>query len=238
MATVIPEDLAIRSQPSASAPVVKSLTRGQSVAIDLRVTGPEGAWCRIREPGLQQAAGYALCSQLAEQQPSRPRPVILPPAAPQQPAPPAAKANVVPLGDLDSWFTPEFWSGQLELSPEQRKATDEWLANSGVTACRDDLVQSFRRYGVSDSYSFLKRLAKAARNPFGDSFIVVNEPKIERGAAAYRAFWEAFGNLLTPDQKARAASDPRFQLLLVKVRSDPADAFQSYVMRYMERRSQ
>lgn len=248
-ASVIPENLPIRSQPSASAPVVKSLGRGQTVTVDLRVTGPEGAWCRIREPGLRDATGYALCSQLAEERAPRSGAVVpqrhelpgaapLGPAAPQQPASPVAvpQARVLALNDPGAWFTPEFWAQPLALNAEQRKAMDELLASSGLAACRDDLERSYRRYGVSDEYSFLMRLGEAGRNPFRDSFIVVTETKLKRGAVKYRAFWGAFEKLLNAEQKAAAAGDIRFQILLMDLRSDPEFAFHSYAMRHMQQR--
>ena len=67
--TVIPERLPIYSRPSASATVVKSLERGQNVAIDVMISRAGSDWCLIREPGLKDATGYCLCSQLAGKPP-------------------------------------------------------------------------------------------------------------------------------------------------------------------------
>jgi hypothetical protein len=55
------------------------------------------------------------------------------------------------------------------------------LKTSGIAACRDDLVQTYRRYGVTDAGSLLKRTGEMAKNPIGDSFAAAVKPKIRRG---------------------------------------------------------
>jgi hypothetical protein len=59
------------------------------------------------------------------------------------------------------------------------------------------------------------------------------EPKIRRGAETYRAFWRAFPNLLSAEQKTAAANNKLFLLLQLDLRSDPEFAFNSYVLRHL-----
>src|ERR1019366_1239534 len=162
--TVIPERLPVYSRPSASAPVVTSLERGQNVTIDVTISRAEGDWCLIRESGRKDATGYCLCSQLAGKEPiPRTRPVPPPQQQPPAVAPEPAKpqAPALRVGDAGQRISPEFWAVQLALTPEQRKVMNGLLSTSGLAAVRDDLERTYRRHGVDDDYSLLRAASRS-----------------------------------------------------------------------------
>ena len=53
---------------SRNSPVVKTLKRGDSVAIELKIQDEEGEWCGIREEGQTGISGFVLCEYLEEEE--------------------------------------------------------------------------------------------------------------------------------------------------------------------------
>jgi hypothetical protein len=229
---VIPEHTAIRSQPSANARVVGSFERGHSLLVDMVITGSDAGWCLVREPGRKESAGYVQCNHLTrEALPQAPSVVRVEPTQPtttptnnSRSAEPTSTAGFPALG---------LWSAQLGLTEDQRNAVAQSFESYGLAACRDDLAQTYRRYGVTDAYSLLKRMGEMGKNPFGDSFAAAVEPKIHRGGARYKAFWQAFWNTLTAEQRTKSTNVPRFALAYLHSQSDPEEAFNGYVLQHM-----
>ncbi len=56
------------SEMSAAGRVLKFLKKGESVAVDVEIEGPEGAWCGIIEQGHVSATGYVQCGELERPQ--------------------------------------------------------------------------------------------------------------------------------------------------------------------------
>jgi hypothetical protein len=52
---------------SRNSPIVKTLKRGDSVAIELKIHDEEGEWCGIREEGQTGISGFVLCEYLEEE---------------------------------------------------------------------------------------------------------------------------------------------------------------------------
>ena len=53
---------------SRNSPVVKTLKRGDSVAIELKIHDEDGEWCGIREEGRTGISGFVLCEYLEEEE--------------------------------------------------------------------------------------------------------------------------------------------------------------------------
>lgn len=53
---------------SRNSPVVKTLKRGDSVAIELKIHDEDGEWCGIREEGQTGISGFVLCEYLEEEE--------------------------------------------------------------------------------------------------------------------------------------------------------------------------
>lgn len=62
---VAQNSLAVRSGMSKTSAIVKTLRKGDRVAILLRVDSLEGAWCKVAERGQGNGLGYVLCSGLS-----------------------------------------------------------------------------------------------------------------------------------------------------------------------------
>jgi hypothetical protein len=106
-ATVKADSLPVRSSNSIASKVVKRLTKGDVVLVEMEVTGPGGAWCNIKEEGQSTNLGFVPCKELERQpRPQQPQGVSLPPPtaapltgeAPQDPTkkgaePPASVQN-------------------------------------------------------------------------------------------------------------------------------------------------
>jgi hypothetical protein len=80
----------------------------------------------------------------------------------------------------------------------------------------------------------LNRSASWAKNPYGDSFASVTEPKIKRGAKSYRVFWQGVWNILTQEQKEKAAKYPAFLFGYIGSQSDAEAGFTGYVLAYLK----
>jgi hypothetical protein len=52
---------------SRNSPIVKTLNRGDSVAIELKIQDEDGEWCGIREEGHAAISGFVLCEYLEEE---------------------------------------------------------------------------------------------------------------------------------------------------------------------------
>jgi predicted aspartyl protease len=52
------------SEMSAGSRILKSLKKGDSVAVSIEIENPEGAWCSIIEQGQTSIAGYVRCKDL------------------------------------------------------------------------------------------------------------------------------------------------------------------------------
>jgi len=234
---VIPENAAIHSQPSAKASITGSLERGHRVVIDLMLTDSGGSWCLVREPERKGPVGYVLCNQLTHEAP----PQIYPPLRAVSPStqemsrqganPDDASAGVAnngpELGALERWAV------QLDLTAEQRNTVMQLFDSSGLAACREDLAATYQRYGVTDSYSLVKRSSQYSKAPFSDSFAAAVEPKLQRCGKRYKSFWQSFWNTLTPEQHEKAAHIPSFFFAYLGSQSDPETAFGGSVLQGM-----
>ena len=82
-ATVKVESAPVYSERRASAEVVRSLQKGDTVVVELSLAGEDGEWCSVREPDQKTTLGYMRCENL-EREPRR-QPVIIAaePAAPR-----------------------------------------------------------------------------------------------------------------------------------------------------------
>jgi predicted aspartyl protease len=58
----------LHSEMSADSRVLKSLRKGDPVAVDVEIEGPEGAWCGIIEQGQTSVKGYVRCEDLERPQ--------------------------------------------------------------------------------------------------------------------------------------------------------------------------
>jgi len=67
-ATVKLESLNLYSEMSTTSAVVKSLKKGDVVAIDLEIIGTGTSWCRVKELGPTSASGFVQCQYLEREQ--------------------------------------------------------------------------------------------------------------------------------------------------------------------------
>jgi predicted aspartyl protease len=63
-AVVKSDAVRLYSRMSAESGVLKSLSKGEPVAVAVEIEGPEGAWCGIIEQGQTSVAGYVRCEEL------------------------------------------------------------------------------------------------------------------------------------------------------------------------------
>jgi hypothetical protein len=223
---VITPQAPVYSQTSTKSRVLRKLEQGQRVFIDMTIANSEGTWCLVREPESKEKPGYVPCAQLTSE--------ALPKAPPTIPVfESIATASASDESQGSSAQRDPYAPTEAQITEIQRLKEAY-----GIEALRDDAVRAYRRYGVTDDYSALNRAVQAGKRPYSDSFFAVMEPKIRHGAVQYKAFWQAYWKLLTPEQKnAIAKRNPAFLLSYLSVQSDPESAFNAYVLAELRRTS-
>ncbi len=63
-AIVKADSLIVYSGMTTESDVVKTLKKGETVTVELEVSGPHGAWCGITEKGQKEISGFVLCEYL------------------------------------------------------------------------------------------------------------------------------------------------------------------------------
>ncbi|HEX8925425.1 MAG TPA: hypothetical protein VF786_06505 [Terriglobales bacterium] len=215
---VITPQASIYNQTSTKSRVLRTLELGQRVSVDMTISNAEGTWCLVREIEGKEKPGYIPCSQLTSEALPKVVPTVPVFDASSSPATTATGSHLTTGGD------------NAPLSTEQ-VTMQQLLESSGLEGLRLDLAATLRRYGVTDNFSFLERMKIAVKNPFTDSFCVVTEPKIRRGAVRYKAFWKAYWNALSDEQKKLAMKrDPYIVLDYMQSQSEPDSAFLGWVL--------
>jgi hypothetical protein len=233
---VIPEHTSIYSEPSAEARVTGTLEGGDRVHVDVMITGSDGSWCLVREAGGKNPAGYVGCRELTREALPKAGSAVreVPQSTESLATPDRARNDSSTAGPTyDAEFHALEWAAQLDLTEDQHAAVAQLLVSSGLAACRDDLEKTYRRYGITDAYSLLQRTGQWGHNPLGDSFAATVEPKIRRGAARYKSFWQALWKMLTPEQRTKAKHINGFLLAYIGSQSDPESAFSGSVLQHM-----
>jgi hypothetical protein len=225
--SVITSQAPVYSQASTRSRVLQTLQQGQRVFIDMTISNSEGTWCLIREPESKEKPGYIPCAQLTSD--ALPKAVLTVPVF-DSPTNATSAATGSPGSNARH--------DALGLTEAQTAEIQRFKEAYGIEALRDDAVRAYRRYGVTDDFSALNRAAAAGKRPYSDSFFATMEPKIRRGAVQYKAYWKAYWNILTKQQReAIAKSNPGFILAYVFSQSDPESAFNAYVLSELRRTS-
>ena len=233
--TIKPTSLVVYSQASTASPVVKTLSQGDRVIVELEILSGQ-AWCRIREPDHAKSSGYVLCAQLDRPARDAQSGWTSQPPATAGNAPKPAPPTVTKIPSAGEALDPDFWAARLGFSDEQRQATASLTQSSGLGACRDRMEKMFRARGVHDSYSFLTELSKLGKSYSGMLDLAALGAELDRCGACYLSFWKSFRNLLNASQKTQAEKDPWYVLVLAQIYSDPGQEFGTYVLSRMKGR--
>jgi hypothetical protein len=158
-ATVKSESLRVYSQRDTRSTVVKTLHRGDTVEIEMSITG-EGnlQWCSIHESGQKGRLGHVPCESL-ERPPAAKQTVPRAPTRTESAVQPGARASG---GVREGFWEPTHrqsggelrWMGYaailattFEFSPEQKARVLQFARQSGMGPCIED-TDSYQRRGL------------------------------------------------------------------------------------------
>jgi hypothetical protein len=181
----------VYSQMSRTSPVVKTLKRGDAVAIELSLAGADETWCSIAESGAGRTLGYVPCSQL-----EIPQPASAGWEKAQEPTGPAlARPPVKPADPLAGIFelcpalknpTPKRFADFLQgaacasmlqggrptlYTPAQLSRMQAIADRTGAQACYEHLIAAYKANGAIDANGRVAdrtRLSATAQRLFQD----------------------------------------------------------------------
>jgi hypothetical protein len=155
-ATVNEESASVYSQQRRSPDeIVKSLKRGDAVAIRFSIASGDGEWCAVSEPDGSTPLGYMLCRHLRREPARAETFVSIPPSAapPNAPNAPAVSGRAAPVqrdpaaAAGEDYARPiRYWATLFHFTAEQQATVDGLADSTGVTDCRRQYEAHYRTY--------------------------------------------------------------------------------------------
>jgi len=261
-ARVIAEELPVHEAASSSSEAIRTLKREQAVIVDIRVAGAGGRWCGIRSEAKREAGGYVLCSLLEQvgSQTKAPQytPIAEAPGGTGGGEPTARPADPPPAPE--AWMDALGFDGRqrehamtlLETSGVSgcRGSLATLFQNLGITdaGSSENISQLLENTCGVEAGVFIPGdgRAPAMALSFVDWMARTKEPArtLQAGRVGAvldpcirkcQSFWRGFSDLLNPEQKKRAQSDPWFLFLWSSPESQPEMIVFGDVTRHMRR---
>jgi tetratricopeptide (TPR) repeat protein len=178
-ATVKTDSLAVYSRMSTESRIVKTLNKGDEVAIELEIEGPEGAWCSITEEGQTVSSGNVLCKYLERKEPpirweraSRPSPEE-PPTALPMPASGESKAKWSELIEKAvTLYQQEKYSESIKVAEEALKFAKETFdtEHPNIASSLNNLALIYKTLGKNaEAEPFYKQALEISESVLGSN---------------------------------------------------------------------